>query len=221
MTGQYEGMSTIPAICPRCGAEHPGLHPVCDKCLAASAELGSFAAGKSYGGIDPGKDGGLAVIRSDGTVEFHAVPTARVEMTTKTKSGKKKQKRVYLPVEMLALVRGLKIAHITIEKVQPMPAVRRPGAPAQGTVSAFSSGEGWGMWQMLLAAVGVPFQVVHASHWKAVLMRDQPKTKEAVIPFAQALYPAAARDLRGPKGALLIDRAEALLLAHFGRVGLR
>lgn len=178
-------------------------------------------AGKSFGGIDPGKDGGLAVIYPDGRVEFFDVPTAEVEMAAaRTKSGKKKRKRVYLPAEMLRMVRDARIDHVTIEKVQPMPAIRRPGMPAQGTVSSFASGEGWGMWQMLLAALEIPHQVVHAAHWKAVLLRDQPKTKEAVIPFASRLYPGAAGDLRGPRGALLVDRADALLLAHFGKAGL-
>jgi len=176
--------------------------------------------GKSFGGIDPGKDGGLAVIRPDGSVEFYGVPLATVELSTKTKLGNKKTRRVYLPAEMLRLVRDARLDHVTIEKVQPMPPIR--GSFRQtGTVSAFSTGEGWGMWQMLLAALEVSHQVVHASHWKAELMRGLPKTKEAVIPFAQQLYPRAAGDLRGPKGALLIDRADALLLAHFGKLGLR
>jgi len=180
---------------------------------------------RSFGGIDPGKDGCLAVIRPGGDVEFHDVPTAWVEKTTKTKAGNKKQHRVYLPVEMLRMVRDARVDHFTIEKVQPMPAIRG-GMVKQGAVYAFASGEGWGLWQMLLAVCSVEgrvssYQTVHSSHWKSVLMHGEPKTKEAVIPFAQRLYPKAAGMLRGPKGALLIDRGDALLLAHFGKLGLR
>jgi hypothetical protein len=176
--------------------------------------------GGRHGGIDPGKDGCLAVIGENGNVEFHDVPTIQITMAKKSKRGNERHRRVYDFAAVVAMVREAKLDFVTIEKVQPMPSVG-PRRVQMGAVSAFSSGEGYGMWLMCLAALGIPHQIVHASHWKAVLMHGEPKTKEATIPFAQRLYPAAAPQLRGPKGAMLIDRADALLIAHYGRVGLQ
>lgn len=178
------------------------------------------AQGKSFGGIDPGKDGVLAIIRPDGRVEFHDVPTLTVQMATKSKAGKVRQRRVYDIPAMVALLRAARLDFVTIEKVVPMPSVG-PFRAKMGTVSAFSSGEGYGIWQALLAALEIPHQIVHASTWKARLMAGEPKTKEATIPFVCRLYPAVASELRGPKGALLIDRADGLLIAHYGKTELR
>lgn len=177
---------------------------------------------KAFGGIDPGKDGCLAVIRPGGAVEFFDVPMAEVEMSTKTKSGNKKRKRVYLLHEMVAMLRAADLGLVTIERVQAMPTnIPGFGVRKQGTVSAFSSGEGFGIWQGILAALEIPYQVVAAATWKAQLLAGQPKTKEAVVPAICRLYPAAAPHLRGPKGGLHVDRADALFLAHFGRTGRR
>jgi hypothetical protein len=175
---------------------------------------------KSFGGIDPGKDGGLAVIRPDGSVEFFDVPMAEVEMTKKTKAGNKRHKRVYLPGAMAHMLREAKLDLVTMEKTQAMPSLGRSGARdvSMGAVSAFASGEGYGLWQGILATIPIPYQLVHAATWKAALMAGEPKTKEATVPFAARLYPGASKDLYGSRGGLLVDRADALLIAHYGRI---
>lgn len=140
-------------------------------------------------------------------------------MTTKTKAGNKKSKRVYLLHEMVEMVRAANLGLVTIERAQAMPSFKGGKMIPQGAVSAFASGEGFGIWQGILAALAVPYQIVSAQTWKAQLLAGQPKTKEAVVPAICRIYPAAAAHLRGPKGGLYVDRADALFLAHFGRLG--
>jgi hypothetical protein len=175
-----------------------------------------------FAGIDPGLDGALAVIYPDGTVAFFDPPTVRVEMTTKTRSGNQKHKSVYLPAEMLAILRGADIGFATMELTRAMPR-RGPGGAMipMGAVSAFTSGQGYGFWEMALVALGIPYQLITPGRWKKALMADQPKTKEAVVPVASRLYPAAAGSLRGPRGGTYDGRADALMMARYGALGLR
>ena len=175
------------------------------------------AEGQSFGGIDPGKDGALAVIRPDLSVQFFDVPTVEVEMSTKTKAGNKKKKRVYLPAEMALILRNARLASLTLERATAQPRRIGPRIIPMGAQYAFAAGEGFGIWQGLLAALEIPYDIVAAVTWKARLLAGQPKTKEAAVPAICQLYPAAAAHLRGPRGALLVDRADALFLAHYGR----
>jgi hypothetical protein len=176
----------------------------------------------SFAGIDPGLDGAVAVIYPDGSVAFFDPPTVNVEMTTKTKAGNKKHKNVYLPAEMFAILREANIGFATMELTRAMPRRGPGGIPiAMGAASAFTSGQGYGFWEMALVALEIPYQLVTPQRWKKALMADAPKTKEAVIPFASRLYPAAAGSLRGPRGGTFDGRADALMMAHYGRLGLR
>lgn len=169
----------------------------------------------SVGGIDPGFQGCLAIIRPNDTVEFRDPPTVKVEMSTKSKAGNVRHRTEYLFADLAAILddeeaKGLRF--VAIEKVIAMPNLKgRPMPPA----SALGSGIGFGMWQMGLACFGIPYQVVAAASWKAEILRDHAKTKEGAVAFAMRLYPQAAPQLRTPRGALLDGRAEALLLAHW------
>jgi len=81
--------------------------------------------------------------------------------------------------------------------------------PGQGVVSMFSFGMGYGMWQGILAALGIPYQLVSPQAWKKVLLRDTDKSKGAAKLVASRLWPTL--------GKLTDGEAEALLLAEFGR----
>lgn len=176
----------------------------------------------SFAGIDPGISGAIAVIRPSGVVDFFDLPTASVELTSKTKGGNRKHKNVYLPAEMLRILRDANIGFATMELTRAIPR-RGPGGVmiAMGAVSAFTSGEGYGMLQMALVALEIPHQLITPNRWKAALMKDQPKVKEAVVPIASRLYPGAAADLRGPRGGTYDGRADALMMARYGLLGLR
>lgn len=175
----------------------------------------------SFAGIDPGLQGALAIIRPDGAVEFFEPPIVSVEMTTKTKAGNKKHKSTYLPGEMFQILRDANIGFATMELTRPMPFRGAGGRVVQmPAVSAFSSGQGYGFWEMALVALGISYQLVTPSRWKAALMQDQPKTKEASVPAAARLYPSATPFLKTVRGRAIDGRADALLLAHYGRAGL-
>ena len=175
-----------------------------------------------HGGIDPGKQGCLAVIGAGGAVEFHDTPTAETIKSGKTKLGNERHKTIYLPHEMAALLRALKakgLQSVVIEEGLAMPGFRNGRSVPMPPSHALETGIGFGLWMGILAALEIPFQRVHPRTWKAQLLEGQPKTKEAVVPFASALYPQATAHLRGPKGGLLVDRADALLLCHWGMKG--
>lgn len=175
---------------------------------------------KSYGGIDTGFSGCLAIIRPGGEVEFHDPPVVKVDLAKKSKGGNVRHRSEYLFASMAALLRDGRLDHVTIEKTIPMPNFKGGRMVQMPAASAFGSGVGYGAWQMGCAAFGIPYQVVAPATWKAALLRDQAKTKEASVAFAARLYPGVAANLYGPRGGIFDGRAEALLLAEWGKRGL-
>ena len=174
---------------------------------------------KSFAGVDPGVNGCLAIVRPDGSVEFHDPPTVSVEMSTKTKSGNKRHRSEYLFAALADTIRGAAIDFATIEKVVAMPGFKAGFRTVSMPASlAQQQGVGFGMWQMGFACLGIAYQVVAPASWKKAVMADQAKTKEAACALASRLYPQAASRMVGPRGRQLDGRAEALLLAHYGRV---
>lgn len=108
---------------------------------------------------------------------------------------------------------------ICLEKASANP-MSIPGKPGekervQGTVSMFSYGEGFGIWQGILAGLQLPYTLVHPRTWKTQIMRDMGKEKGASIVRACQLYPMAADRLTRKKDH---GRSDALLLAHYGRM---
>jgi hypothetical protein len=85
-----------------------------------------------------------------------------------------------------------------------------------GVTSAFNFGMGFGMWIGICAALELPYQLVHPATWKARLMADMGKEKDASRVRAMQLYPYTAKDLARKKDHA---RGDALLLAHFGLCG--
>ncbi len=168
-------------------------------------------------GIDPGKDGAVARISNDGAVEIWDTPLVN------TTDSKGKKKRVYDPYALANLLREVTLdlerskTLVTIELVN-AGIFAGPIGSKMGSVSAFSFGEGFGLWQGVIAALGLRMSRVLPRAWKKDLMGGEPKTKEAVVPAASRLYPPVAPLLRGSRGGLEVGRADALMLAHFGRI---
>lgn len=148
-----------------------------------------------YLGIDPGLDGAMAVIFADGLVRIYDAPTA--------KDG---GKRRYLLADMRRLVGafGPDMTRAAIERVHSM--------PKQGVASSFNFGEGFGLWQGLLAGLGIPFDLVTPQAWKKVMLAGAGKDKAAARIRAQQLFPDAELNLKKHHG-----RAEALLIAEYRR----
>jgi len=153
-----------------------------------------------YVGIDPGLDGAVAIIHLDRTITVEDVPVVKL-----------KAKRKYDIQGMIALLKSLNSAEcrIWLELVHAF--------PGQGVTSMFSMGEGYGLWQGILATLGLSYELVTPQRWKKAMMEGAPKDKAASVLVASRLFPASANDLRGKKGAAKDGRGDALLLAEWGR----
>jgi len=147
-----------------------------------------------YIGIDPGLDGAVGFL--DATAEAVRTPTIKV--------GKRRQ---YRAQEMSEIIQdrlplgGPGNRFAILESVHSM--------PKQGVASSFSFGRGFGLWEGILVALGIPYLLVAPQTWKAVMLRDMPKDKNAAKIQASRLWPELGR--------LSDGEAEALLMAEYGR----
>jgi crossover junction endodeoxyribonuclease RuvC len=156
-----------------------------------------------YIGIDPGLNGAVGVIREDirlGPLVFDT-PTMVV-------SGVK-EKRMYNTAAMAQLLLPYmdnQEVLVVLENVHSM--------PKQGVASSFSFGQGLGMWQGIIAALGLPLEMPSPQRWKKEMLADQGKEKAAARFKAMQLFPAIAAQFARVKDD---GRAEALLMAEYGR----
>ena len=155
-------------------------------------------------GIDPGKDGAGVVLDGD--------RVAYVWRTTDTTipSGKG-SKRLYCPHRMLAVLQGARehgALVAVLERAQP-----RPG---EGTVSAYTSGEGRGLWLGLLTSLGFELVQPHPATWTKVMLRDVPgEGKARAILVAEG---CAGLELRRGRERLAHEGiADAYCLARYGQ----
>jgi hypothetical protein len=159
---------------------------------------------KLWVGVDPGNTGAVAAIDPNSGVVFFDTPTVKV--------GTKNLPHIAAMagiIRTLAAENGANRVHVVVESVHSM--------PKQGVASSFNFGKGFGAWLGILAALEIPYTLVDPRRWTGTLLRDMPKGDEAAIIRASELYPAVAGELRTPRGRLLLGRADALLLAHFGK----
>ena len=144
-----------------------------------------------YIGIDPGKNGGIAVMSSD----IINVYTFSEETL----------------IEELGLIsRCIKAgesAKCVLEKVNAM--------PGQGVVSMFNFGQNYGFIQGVLKAYGIPYELVSPQKWKKEF--SVTSDKNTSIEVAKRLFPgvnlkATERCKKDHDGM-----AEALLIAEYCR----
>ena len=156
-------------------------------------------------GIDPGLDGAVCALLY--VPKLEDTPTLIV-------TGGKKKKRVYnvgQMVEIIKELRGLVVSPggqllVGLESVHAM--------PGQGVTSMFSMGHGLGLWEGILSALKVPYQMVTPQAWKKKLMNGMPKEKDASRQVAMRLFPSTIPKLSLKKNH---GRADALLLAEYLR----
>lgn len=141
----------------------------------------------TYLGIDPGKKGALAILRESGAVEV--VP--------------------FDPEAYLAAFRSLAPtgARCVLEHVGAM--------PGNGGVSMFSFGENFGTIQGMLAATGIPFQLVRPQKWKKEYTLDH--TKEKSIEVCKRLFPGVNLKRTDRSRKEDDNIAEAVLMAEYAR----
>ena len=151
-----------------------------------------------YVGIDPGLSGAVAAIDDEGPLWVEDTPTCKVE-----------DKNKYLVGAMAGLLKSFAERTdvlVVLENVHSM--------PKQGVASSFSFGEGKGMWEGILGAYNIPFDLVSPQRWKKEIMADQGKEKSAARFKAMALFPTLAERFKLVKHD---GRAEAILMAEYGR----
>src|SRR5258708_3687822 len=152
-------------------------------------------------GIDPGLSGAVIAINENGELEaFEDTPT--ITLTT----GKKSRTN-YSPSEMAASLRQYKDKshHVFLESVHSM--------PGEGVSSVFNFGKGFGIWIGILAALEMSYTLVIPQAWKKSIMQGK-GDKDASRLRALELFPNLLSILSRKKDH---GRAEALLLAEFGR----
>jgi hypothetical protein len=155
-----------------------------------------------YIGIDPGLSGGVGVLDERCTFPLvYDTPTAIV--------AGEKTKRKYLVPAMALLLKPFADRQDVIAVLENVHSM-----PKQGVASSFCFGEGKGMWEGILAAYGIPTELVSPQRWKKEIMADQGKDKSAARFKAMALFPSLADQLKLVKHD---GRAEALLMAEYAR----
>lgn len=157
-----------------------------------------------YVGIDPGLDGGIAII-GESQVFLYDIPT----INEKTKKG---YRRRYDIQGICNIFRSEILKHareevfVILEKAQPM--------PAQGVTSMFSTGFGFGIYQGILSAFSVPYEIIHSKKWQKIFSIAG-DTKAKSFEVSQRLFPDL--EFVTKRGRILTGRCDSILLAEYGR----
>lgn len=153
----------------------------------------------AYLGIDPGKQGGMVVILSQGVVA--GTPMLETERDN--------WDWLYMVTKLCPVVEAV------IEKVHAM--------PGQGVTSMFTFGQGYGGMRMALTALGASWEDVTPQAWMKGLQipsikgEEKPARKERLRGIAQRLHPhLEIWDQPKSKGKQLAI-ADALLIATYCR----
>lgn len=151
-------------------------------------------------GIDPGKSGAIAIF-ANGLWSVQDCPTMKVSVN-------KRIKDVCNPRAMADILEGYpKVeVHVFLEKVTAM--------PGQGVTSMFTFGQSLGLWQGIIACLGLAVTEVTPAKWKRTMLAGMGKDKDASRIRAQQLFPNLFQELRLKKHH---GRAESLLIAEYGR----
>ena len=158
-----------------------------------------------YVGIDPGFTGAIAIFyplisaANEHRLQVYDMPVLKVGK--KTELDEAGLFNIMHPLGLEAAVT------VCIEKAQSM--------PGQGVSSTGRYLIGYGFIRGMCSGLGLPYQLVHPTTWKAKIMRDMPKEKQASVLKCQQLFPAwSAQNLRLVKHH---GRADAVLIAYYGK----
>lgn len=175
--------------------------------------------------LSVGIDGGLhgAVVAINDSLEVVGVfDTPIINLGKKLKSGKEGVNNAFLERDMAEHLRvlidpqlGFEFDHVSVilEKAHSM--------PKQGVVSTFKTGEGFGIWKGILAALRCSYEIVDTKTWQTRVMTGvtglDPKTKS--VTRCRRLFPKLPLSREGRK-AILDGRSDAALIAYYGLLDL-
>lgn len=140
-------------------------------------------------GIDPGKSGGMALARADGSVVVAEAFRAEINASVLVR----RWKELY------------NITKAVMENVHAF--------PGQGVVSAFSFGENFGFWKGLLAAHDIRVEYVEPRVWQKSLGVRLPGHVQKTA-HKNALKSLAAE--RNPHLKVSLATADAILISSYG-----
>jgi hypothetical protein len=156
-------------------------------------------------GIDPGLQGSAVAINDQDQISgWFDCPVVKV----------KGSKRDFLPRAMASGLLELgkpENSFVFLESAQAM--------PKQGLSSTFKTGEGFGIWQGIIAALGYRYEIVKPRLWQKHFYKGiAAEGKARSIIACQRLFPDLP--LTSPRGrvASLDGRADGTLLAAYGRL---
>jgi hypothetical protein len=167
-------------------------------------------------GIDNGLDGAMVYLNGKQVVYFD---TPTVEIPSKRGS----KKRTYFIPEMVNIATAFRGATsgweneimFFLEDAHSMP------ASMSGGVANFSKGYGFGLWQGILTALGLPYQLVPAVRWQKEMLRDVSgtDTKTRSLLKASRLFPTLPL-MSSPRAKQpnMDGRSDAALIAEWGRL---
>lgn len=148
-------------------------------------------------GIDPGLSGGIAVISPSVTI-LVPMPIAGKEIDV--------DKVVYFlydPIENYPRV-------AFVEKVGAM--------PGQGVVSMFNFGFSTGIIHGILRTLYIPVELVAPQTWKKKVLVNTDRSKEAAIDWCRRMYPKVSLMASFKSTKYHSGMADALCLAHYGKI---
>jgi crossover junction endodeoxyribonuclease RuvC len=92
--------------------------------------------------------------------------------------------------------------------------------PKQSAQSGLKTGRGMGIWEGILAALGIPHTIVAPGKWMAKMVSgSRSEKKQRAMLAAEKMFPEM--NLFGPLGGARHGRADAALIAAWGRRHLR
>lgn len=147
----------------------------------------------SVAGIDPGMEGGIAILCDDGGWVVFPMPLVGNQIEV---------------AKIASEMRLLEVRRAVIEQQQAM--------PKQSPKSSFTIGLGYGKLLGALEAQGIAHQPVRPRQWKDKVLRSTAKDKDAAIAHAHRIAPGV--DLKpGQKRTAHDGMADAICLADYAQ----
>lgn len=171
-----------------------------------------------YIGIDGGLDGGIAILKEEKVFGLYDIPTIEERMPPTAKSRKKarlkgerakdRKRRRYNINAIVEIFKSLPAGECfaVLEYAQAM--------PGQGVTSQMSIGFGFGLYQGILSAHYIPFEIIHPKKWQKEFSISG-DTKSKSFQVATRMFPKL--ELTTPRGAMLTGRSDAILIAEYAR----
>jgi hypothetical protein len=156
-------------------------------------------------GVDPGKNGALAVYDSETGRIAWAVDMPSYEITTRSgrKRGRLHEDEL---IELIILASNMGVDRAVVEEVHAL--------PKQSTSGNFTFGYICGSIAMAVRSLGLRIEPARPAVWKRAMRI--PTDAEGILARANDIFPHERGKWRGPRGRIFHDRIEAAMLAKYG-----